>query len=112
MYSTGILDLYGFESFVYGNSLEQLCINYANERLQYYFTINYLKEQQVHLANEGKCHSKTYSILHSLHLTSIETGLNLINLEENVLDKHNLISFLDGPVSVFGVLNEVLMQSR
>lgn len=46
------------------------------------------------------------------HLTSIETGLNLINLEENVLDKHNLISFLDGPVSVFGVLNEVLMQSR
>jgi hypothetical protein len=45
------------------------------------------------------------------HPTSIETGLNLINLEENVLDKHNLISFLDGPVSVFGVLNEVLMQS-
>ena len=41
------------------------------------------------------------------HPTSIETGLNLINLEENVLDKHNLISFLDGPVSVFGVLNEV-----
>ena len=81
-----ILDLYGFESFEYGNSLEQLCINYANERLQHYFTIHYLKEQQTHLANEG--------------LTSI-------NLEVNVSEKQNLISFLDGPVSVFGVLNEV-----
>ncbi|EFX86964.1 hypothetical protein DAPPUDRAFT_307123 [Daphnia pulex] len=86
-----ILDLYGFESFQYGNSLEQLCINYANERLQYYFTINYLKEQQVHLANEG---------------------LNSIDLDENVLDKHNLISFLDGPVSVFGVLNEECYLNR
>ena len=49
----GILDLYGFESFEHGNSLEQLCINYANERLQHYFTINYLKEQQLLLTNEG-----------------------------------------------------------
>ena len=49
----GILDLYGFESFDHGNSLEQLCINYANERLQFYFSVNYLKEQQQHLANEG-----------------------------------------------------------
>ena len=51
--SAGVLDLYGFESFEYGNSLEQLCINYANERLQHYFTVNYLKEQQIHLENEG-----------------------------------------------------------
>jgi len=49
----GILDLYGFESFEHGNSLEQLCINYANERLQHYFTIHYLKEQQLLLTNEG-----------------------------------------------------------
>lgn len=82
----GILDLYGFESFEHGNSLEQLCINYANERLQYYFTIHYLKDQQSQLANEG---------------------LSSIDLDFNVTDKQNLISFLDGPVSVFGVLNEV-----
>lgn len=86
-----ILDLYGFESFEYGNSLEQLCINYANERLQYYFTVNYLKEQQLHLANEG---------------------LTAIDLDENALDKQNLISFLDGPVSVFGVLNEECYLNR
>ena len=34
-------------------------------------------------------------------------GLDFINLDVHLEDKENLISFLDGPVSVFGVLNEV-----
>ena len=44
--TTGLLDVYGFESFQQ-NGLEQLCINYANEKLQQYYVNNFLKLQQV-----------------------------------------------------------------
>lgn len=45
------MDIYGFESFS-ENSLEQLCINYANERLQLYFVHHYLRDLQAEYTEE------------------------------------------------------------
>ncbi|TRY64413.1 hypothetical protein DNTS_017109, partial [Danionella cerebrum] len=43
--SISLLDIYGFETLMF-NSFEQLCINYANETLQFFFSKIIFKQEQ------------------------------------------------------------------
>ncbi|KAK5600414.1 hypothetical protein CRENBAI_021711 [Crenichthys baileyi] len=79
----GVLDVYGFECF-HINNLEQLCINYANEKLQQHFVAHYLRAQQEEYVSEG-------------------LEWSFVKYKDN----QSCLELLDGnPISVFSLLNE------
>ncbi|XP_067934037.1 unconventional myosin-XIX-like [Watersipora subatra] len=85
----GLLDIYGFESFQ-ENSLEQLCINYANERLQQYFIQHYLRDLQAEYEEEG-------IVWQHVNITS---------------DNISCIQLISGKQGIFALLNEECHLSR
>ncbi|CAI9088594.1 OLC1v1022970C1 [Oldenlandia corymbosa var. corymbosa] len=80
--SISILDIYGFESFK-KNSFEQLCINYANERLQQHFNRHLFKLEQEDYDVDGIDWTKV----------EFEDNQDCLNLFEN--KPIGLISLLD-----------------
>ncbi|KAK8397928.1 hypothetical protein O3P69_004617 [Scylla paramamosain] len=84
----GILDIYGFETFE-NNSLEQLCINYANERLQQAFILRYLATEHKILKEEG-----------------------FLEMDIPYTDNSNCVLVIDSHISVFAILNEECQLKR
>lgn len=79
----GVLDVYGFECF-HINNLEQLCINYANEKLQQHFVAHYLRAQQEEYVSEG-------------------LQWSFVKYQDN----QSCLDLIEGsPISVFSLLNE------
>ncbi|XP_063094100.1 myosin-IIIa isoform X4 [Cavia porcellus] len=81
--SIGILDIFGFENFK-KNSFEQLCINIANEQIQYYFNQHVFAWEQSEYLNE-------------------DVDVRVIEYEDN---RPLLDMFLQKPMGLLSLLDE------
>ena len=84
----GLLDIFGFESFTV-NRFEQLCINYANEKLQQKFTLDIFRSVQQEYEYEG------------------------IELDEvTYKDNADVLNVIEGRMGLISVLNEECVRPK
>jgi len=103
-YATGIiglLDIFGFEAFE-TNRFEQLCINYANEKLQQKFTEDIFRNVQAEYKREGldlgDIHYDDNTDV--LDLIEGQTGLLALLNEECVRPQGNDLSFVQKALQI------------
>ncbi|EQC32929.1 hypothetical protein SDRG_09459 [Saprolegnia diclina VS20] len=84
----GLLDIFGFESFDH-NGFEQLCINYANEKLQQKFNSDIFKTVQAEYVEEG-------------------IPLDLVSFEDN----QPILDLIEGKLGIVDLLNETCLQPK
>ena len=95
--SVGVLDIFGFEIFEY-NSFEQLCINFANEKLQQNFNRATFKDEQALYMREGL----------DIPTISFEDNQDLIETVESTDKKRpGLLVMLDEELSLIGAGSDV-----
>jgi myosin-5 len=84
----GLLDIFGFESFV-RNRFEQLCINYCNEKLQAKFTEDIFRSVQEEYEYEG-------------------IPLDLIKYDDNT----DVLDLIEGKAGLLSMLNEECVRPK
>ena len=77
--TVGLLDIFGFESFK-TNRFEQLCINYANEKLQQKFTQDVFKSVQAEYEEEGIAWEHISFSENQLVLDLIESRMGVVSI--------------------------------
>eukprot|EP00519_Triparma_laevis_P004942 CAMPEP_0182508788 /NCGR_PEP_ID=MMETSP1321-20130603/25610_1 /TAXON_ID=91990 /ORGANISM="Bolidomonas sp., Strain RCC1657" /LENGTH=1892 /DNA_ID=CAMNT_0024714917 /DNA_START=82 /DNA_END=5760 /DNA_ORIENTATION=+ len=92
----GILDIFGFEIFQ-TNSFEQLCINYANERLQQHFTSHTFDMEELLYKEEGVVYDTVEYISNQDVIDLISAKKSLFNTldDEVVTPRGSDIGFLN-----------------
>eukprot|EP00002_Diphylleia_rotans_P010838 TRINITY_DN2143_c0_g1_i2.p1 TRINITY_DN2143_c0_g1~~TRINITY_DN2143_c0_g1_i2.p1 ORF type:complete len:1194 (-),score=273.89 TRINITY_DN2143_c0_g1_i2:322-3903(-) len=99
----GILDIFGFECFE-KNSFEQLCINYANEKLQQQYTQDVFKTVQEEYRAEKIPWSFVDFVDNQECLNLIESKMGILALlsEECIIPKGSDASFLTKLQTMYG----------
>jgi myosin heavy subunit len=93
----GLLDIFGFEE-VTVNSLEQLCINYANERLQLAFVQTVLEREQREFSAEGlPCPSAAAVASNAPCVALIDGAGGLFALLDEACQLNRTAGAADGP---------------